>query len=134
MKLKIKYKLDYDEKDVSFKGIQSKIYSRQSSNLINEYNKIRRSLAFTNTEKYRNCATHRRQIFIEELYLKTSHTRGYVSATSPMEYITRKICDDPLSIKPSCRQLRDLHKYLRKTKDALLDNISGLLTKVEFIK
>jgi len=80
------YRFNIDEKDVSFKGLKTRIDNTISGSDVEiEYNRIRRSNAFINAVKYRNCSIHRRPIFIQEEITQITHTRGYtITSTHPL--------------------------------------------------
>ncbi len=73
-------KLGLDEKDVSFKRIEQKLRTTpyMGTRLQQKVSACLRSFAFRNLDKYRNCSTHRRQIFTREhsIRMTTTNTPG----------------------------------------------------------
>lgn len=119
------HRLALDEKDVSFKRVKRNLnQSHQGTNIRQLFNKLSGKVFFKNLDKYRNCSTHRRQIFIETI-IRTG-TVGY-STTGDFPEVYRWICDDPLSLKPRTKKERVLVDYckdmLNKVKSEII-NIS----------
>jgi hypothetical protein len=106
-----KLRMSLDERSVSFKVVGRNIAADHAgSHLEIEVERILRSTFFKNLERYRNCSTHRRQIFIRVHTEYISATPGY-SSTGPVLSVRRVICDDPLSLSPSTAQNRELVSY-----------------------
>lgn len=118
-----KYHLRVDERSVSFNSIRTKIDSISSATQIKSViDTIKRSRYFKNLDKYRNCSTHRRQIYIRSASVTIYETPGY-SATDNLTHVQRFICDDPLTLHPTISQKRELISYcedvLEKVKLAI---------------
>lgn len=69
-----------------------------------------RSKYFKNLESYRNCSTHRRQIYLKTTTVLVSETPGY-NSTVKLPEVRRILCDNPLIIKPIVKQNREIIKY-----------------------
>lgn len=103
--------LSIDEKKVSIKSAKRKIDSGYSGHQVaSVLNRIFRSNSFKNLEKYRNCSTHRRQIYIRAETVVIEETPGY-STTGEITSVKRLLCDDPLALTPSVSQQRELVAY-----------------------
>ena len=129
-------KLELDEKQVSFKKVASELKAKhENANLTRCVSECCKSNAFKNIEAYRNCSTHRRQIYIEEKVIIVRGTPGYgTTATRPFESVQRIICDNPLVAKPSIKQKRKVPEYLQDSSDKLLKQISKILKNIIPIK
>lgn len=104
-----KYHLGLEEKDVSFNKVkQSLNNSCHGLNIQRIFDRLSSKIYFKNLDRYRNCSTHRRQIYIETLTI--SGTRGY-STTADVPEVFRVICDNPLSLHPRMNQSRILKDY-----------------------
>src|SRR5262249_10145789 len=84
--------------------------------------RIANSTRFKNLERYRNCSTHRRQIYIETT--TRSATPGY-KATGLVLSIVRHLCDDPLATNARTKQKRELLLYCT----GMFDWVQKQLTK-----
>jgi len=119
-----KKRIGKDERKVSFKGIKGKL--DQSNQLKNLFERISNKRYFRNLEKYRNCSTHRRQIYIQSITVIISETPDY-NVTGDITKVRRIICDDPFSLNPTIDQDRELIKcctnILNKVKSEII-NIS----------
>ena len=73
-------------------------------------NQLFRSNCFKNLDRYRNCSTHRRQIYIRVETKTIEETPGY-SSTGELITVKRLLCDNPLSLNPIVRQERELISY-----------------------
>ena len=128
-------KLNLNEENVTFKNIKEILGSRFSGQYIEKkYLACYKSRPFSNLYKYRNCSTHRRQIYIEETMasLKIKGTKGYPqSSTGDIEVVKRVICDDPLDLIPKIKQKRDIPTYLEETKDKILNHIENIIKRTE---
>jgi len=124
-------RLNLDEKQISFKKILRKIKNNNINLPVNlKFEKVMSSRFFRNLDKYRNCSTHRHQIYIEREQKTISATAGYISATDEIPTVLWIICDDPLKLKPSIKQRRDLYNYSKRMYDNIkrkIENIINLL-------
>ena len=113
-------RLRIDEDKVSFNQVKKELDRvRSGSNVQQTFSAISRSDHFKNLDKYRNCSTHRRQIYIKVRIVTTTETPGY-SASGVITTVERVLCDDPLNLRPSLAQNRELLRYC-----------SDMLAKVE---
>ena len=124
-------KLGRDEKDVSFKKIEQKLRSapHMGTRLQRDVSTCLSSFAFRNLDKYRNCSTHRRQIFIREqsFRLTTTDTPGYkTTSTGPVTAIRRVICENPLEVTPKIGQLRQIPQYMTENQAKILEFVSDI--------
>lgn len=118
-----KHHLELEEKDVSFNRVKQVLEQRHRGiNIQRNFDRISRKIYFKNLDNYRNCSTHRRQIYIETITI--SGTPGY-STTEDMPEILRVLCDNPLSLKPKTNKTRILQDYcdemFRKVKAEIID-------------
>ncbi len=124
-------RLNLDERQISFNRILSEIKNNNINLPVNlKCEKVRSSRFFINLDKYRNCSTHRHQIYIEREQKTISGTAGYISATGELPTVLWIICDDPLKLKPSIKQRRDLYNYSKRMYDNIkrkIENIINLL-------
>lgn len=126
-----KYKLGFDEKKVSFKSVANKLKStHMGKDIQKSFSSISKSKYLANLEKYRNCSTHRRQIYIRCEATSISVTPGY-SSTAELTTLKRTICDDPYAISPSTSQQRELISYSEKILDWTEKKIVELTNKIE---
>ena len=122
------FNLNQNEKNVYFKNIiKSRVIKRENLALYNELDRIVfRKRYFKNLEKYRNCSTHRRQIYIQREITRTAEPPGY-SITAEITRITWIICDDPLMLKPSIIQKRPLYEYSFKICEDVKKDINTII-------
>jgi len=129
-------KLKLDERQISFKGILYKIKKENLRLPINvELKNIVSGNYFKNLDKYRNCSTHRHQIYIKKEQNTISETAGYTTSTGELPIVQWIICDDPFGFdgetkKPPIKQRRDLYKYseqMYKNIKRKIDNIVNIL-------
>jgi hypothetical protein len=107
--------LGFKEQDVSFKRVEERLRTNHASTPIQKgVSAILNAQTFNNLDKYRNCSTHRRQIYIRTVTIRVSHTPGY-SATGPIDSFKRILCDDPLMLTPKVTQDRELIEYCQRT-------------------
>jgi len=122
--------LNLKERQISFKRILCVIKDNHLNLPVNaEFEKVVLSRYFRNLDKYRNCSTHRHQIYIEREQTTISVTSGY-TFTGELTTIQWVICDDPLKLKPSIKQRRDLYNYSKRMYDDIkgkIENIINLL-------
>jgi hypothetical protein len=131
--------LDLKEKDVSFNQIKNKLGGNAYQNTeiykyITECYKLR---AFKNLENYRNCSTHRRQIYIEEVCETKSirRTAGYnptATTNNTTIVVTRTLCDDPLTQKPQIKKKRIIPQYMAETQNNIIKAIKEIVKAIEF--
>lgn len=122
--------LEFDEKNVSFDQVNSKLQGNKykESAVAKKFAECAKSKAFKNLDRYRNCSTHRRQIYIEEEIKKVKRTAGYQSSsTGPVITVVRTLCDDPLVLNPKTSQNRRIPTYMIKTRDKILQHIEQIL-------
>ncbi len=109
-----KLKMAIDEQQVHFKRVKRELeQNHQGTKLQQILSKLLATNFFINLERYRNCSTHRRQIYIESKTTTRSGTPGY-SVSGPLTIIERLLCDNPLAIKPKLSQKRELMTYCSK--------------------
>lgn len=121
-----KLRLGIDERQVSFKRVTSDLAKKKAGTKVEKtYQSISQSKFFKNLERYRNCSTHRRQIYIKEMTVKISETAGY-SSTGDIVTVRRVICDDPLTLKPSVKQDREIITYTSKVLERAKEEISKI--------
>jgi hypothetical protein len=128
-------KLQLDEEDVSFKSVNQKLQGNAHKDL-NEakaYLQCIKSHYYSNLDKYRNCSTHRRQIFVTESINKQISTPGYSTAPA-ITTVTRYLCDDPLKVKPKITIKRQIPKYMVDTKEKITKHIETILAETQPVK
>ncbi len=128
-------KLKLDEAAVSFKSVNNKLQGNAHKALpvAQQYSKCIKSNYFSNLDKYRNCSTHRRQIFICEKISKEKSTPGYSTALS-LTTVSRLLCDDPLTVHPKTTQGRQIPEYMIDTKEKMVGFIETILAKTQPVK
>ena len=122
-----KRRLGIDERRVSFSGLKSELpHGDLLKNLVDA---ISNKNFFKNLEKYRNCSTHRRQIFMKTETSIIRGTPGYTT-TGDLTRVKRVLCDDPFSLSPTLNQDRDVIGYcstiFEKVKSEII-NISKII-------
>lgn len=124
--------LKMDEKDVSFKNIAKQLEaSCKGTPLQKKVDKCLKATSFKNVEAYRNCSTHRRQIYIKEETKIVRHTAGYhTTVTGSVESVNRLICDNPLDVVPKTNQKREVPEYLESTKNSIMNHIEAILKNI----
>ena len=121
-----RYSLINDEQGVKFKRMVEKLaqgppYAGTAVEC--KCTALKNNRTFIELEKYRNCSTHRRHIYIE---LPTRRgSRGYPEA--PAHWL---ICDDPYSLAPTLRKNRKLIDYCEKTHKKMRDAVLKILRSV----
>lgn len=109
-----KLNMAIDEQQVSFKRVKSKLDQNYQGTILQQICfKLLATTFFINLERYRNCSTHRRQIYIESKTTTRSGTPGY-SVSGPLTIIERLLCDNPLILKPKLSQKKELIIYCSK--------------------
>ncbi len=124
------------EKEVSFKQVVNHLNTKNSGTpLQQKCDACLKSNAFKNLDAYRNCSTHRRQIYIKEEVKIVKHTAGYhTTTTGPVDSLVRIICDNPLDMTPQVRQRREIPQFLDYTKEKILNHIETILKNIIPIK
>ena len=123
-------RLDLEEKNVSFRRVKKKLGepSYKSLPVSCHFAECTNSTAFKNLEKYRNCSTHRRQIYIEEKITQVRGTSGYISSTRPrIPAVERLICDDALTLNPKVLQERRIPEYMERAQARLLQYVDKIV-------
>lgn len=121
-----KLKLGLDERGVSFKSVKNVLDQLHAGTPIQQiFTSIINSPFFKNLDKYRNCSTHRRQIYIKSETVQTLETPGY-NVTQPIPKVAHILCDDPLALRPTIRQNREMLAYCSKIITRVKKEISGL--------
>ena len=129
--------LGFDEKNVSFDQVNSKLQGSRykGSAVAKKFTECVKTNAFKNLDRYRNCSTHRRQIYIEEEIKQLKGTAGYQSSsTRPVVTVVRTLCDDPLVLNPKTNQNRRIPSYMTKTRDKILEHVEQILKETEAVK
>ncbi|MCF8297103.1 MAG: hypothetical protein K9H48_16485 [Melioribacteraceae bacterium] len=123
------YRFGMDEKQVDFNKISKKLEQNHlNSELQKLFQKIQKSRAFKNLNKYRNCSVHRRQIFMEEKTEKFRRTQGYnVSTSGPVNKTVRVLCDDPYAIKPKTDKKREVPDYLEELERRIISDLEKII-------
>lgn len=122
--------LGFDEKTVSFNRVNSKLQGNRyvGRPIASKFDTCINSKAFKNLDRYRQCSTHRRQIYISEETRQVRTTAGYqISTTGPLTTVTRILCDNPLVLKPKTEQRRKIPDYMVKTRNKILKYIEQIL-------
>jgi len=125
-------RLQLEEKEISFTKILSTIKKKKLKLPINtDLENIILSKYFKNLAKYRNCSTHRHQIYIKKEQNTIAETAGYTSTTGQLPVVQWIICDDPFTLDlktetPSIKQKRDLYIF----SDKMYKNIKGKIDNI----
>lgn len=98
--------LGVEEKKVSLHRVFEEISSR--TNLYKEINRVFKSRNYKYIRESRNCSTHRRHIFIEELRSTTSVPAGYAATTSAIETRIYYLADNPEDMSPKTDRKKEL--------------------------
>lgn len=122
-------KLGMNEHDVSFKAVRRKLARKsQLADVHKAVDACCRSHPFKNLEKYRNCSTHRRQIYLQEVMRTVRGTAGYKTSTrTPVKTIERLLCDNPLQLSPKTDQQRRIPDYMEETRKKIRQRITSIL-------
>lgn len=121
-----KLHLGIDEKQVSIKRVKNNIDINHSGiPLQGILNRLFRSNAFKNLDKYRNCSTHRRQIYIYTKTVVIEETPGYTT-TGDLTTVKRLLCDDPLTLRPTVNQERELIKYCENMSTRVYEELERI--------
>jgi len=126
--------LGFDEKNVSFEQVNSKLQGNRyrQSGIAKKFAECVRSKAYKNVDRYRNCSTHRRQIYIQEEIKTVKGTAGYrTSSTGPIVTVVRTLCDDPYALSPKIDQRRKIPEYMEKTRRNILSQIEKILKETK---
>ena len=112
-----RFQLIEDERSVSFKHFSAKAATSLPATAFSlTCAKVRRTTYFRNLDRYRNCSTHRRPIYIQIREERVDGTPGYDLA-GHLVRTTRLICDNPLQPKPRTEQERELIGYCTKMRE-----------------
>jgi hypothetical protein len=121
-----KLNLGIVEDKVAFKQVKQKLDQNNAGARIQQiFNTILKSRFFISLEKYRNCSTHRRQIYIQSRTTLISGTPGYTTS-GDLTRIERLICDDPLTIIPTVKKNNELITYCLKMLERTKIEISKI--------
>lgn len=127
-------KLRLSEQQVDFAKVAEKLDKapHKGTPLQKKVDACNQSRTFQNIKKYRNCSTHRRQIYIEERVVVVRVPTGYrTTTTGPVESIVRIICDNPLEATPHINQSRTIPGYMEDTQTALHKHVMEIIKKLE---
>lgn len=129
-------KLDLKENVVSFNSVAKHLEQKQeNSNIQQKFKDCRNSYVFKHLDAYRNCSTHRRQIYIKEEVKIVKHTPGYrTTSIGSVEGVERIICDNPLELTPLVKQQRRIPVFMEDTSNKILNHIIKILKNTEPIK
>lgn len=125
-------KLNIDEKHVSFKKVVSHLETTVHNNsaLHEKLQALKKSIIFRQTDGYRNCSTHRRQICIQERIEMITHTVGYTTSTAGVETVKRLLCDNPLETNPKINQNREIPDVMIKARNKIEIHIMGIIENI----
>lgn len=126
-----------DERQVSLARVNQKLQSGayKASKISKKFADCIKSKAFKNVDRYRNCSTHRRQIYIEEITKSVRGTAGYQSSTTgPLVTVVRMLCDNPLELNPKTEQKRRIPEYMIKTREKILYYIEEMLKEIKAVQ
>jgi len=129
-------KLGFDERNVSFKAIKKHL-DRHHNGVPEQtaFEKCTKSNAFKNLDRYRNCSTHRRQIYVKEEVKLVRHPGGYQTITTGDNVtVERILCDNPLDVRPKTSQNRKVPEYLEKTRDRVFALVEETLKNSTVVK
>jgi hypothetical protein len=90
-------------------------------------NQLKASGDFEILNHFRNCATHRRPVYIEVITQNVKGTPGYGTATSAIQSTVRYVCDDPLAIHPTVIKRRELVGFCFGIVYRLARRVDGIL-------
>ena len=129
-------KLGMKEKEVSFKRVAEILNSKHKGTMHQQKVGVcLRSNVFKNVDAYRNCSTHRREIYIVEETVMVKGTPGYnTTATGLVQSVSRVICDNPLIVTPRISQNRKVPQYLKTAKDKIFKQIEAILKNIKPVK
>lgn len=85
---------------------------------------FKQNRVFIDFERYRNCSTHRRHIYIE--WKSGVGSRGYPASRTPGWFI----CDDPFSLVPTLSKNRELIGYCEKTFNRVRKEVFKILRSI----
>lgn len=125
-------KLQLKERHANFGEVKKVLDSRYGGKDIQKrFSACLNSNAFKNLEAYRNCSTHRRQIYIETKVSRVGVTAGYRASTAgPLETVERMLCDNPLQLNPKTKQKRRIPTYMEEISAKMLDRIQKIVKAV----
>jgi len=123
-----KYRMGLNEKEVSFDKVKRNLNSNpQGNNIQILFDKASKKKYFKNLDKFRNCSTHRREIYIKTT--TETATPGY-STSGNIPIVRRVLCDDPLSLNPKTKQNRELVDYCTDMLDKVKSEISRMSLRI----
>lgn len=122
-----KCRLHMKENQIKFCSINEKLGKKKKGTKIQAlYNKISAKRYFKELKKYRNCSTHRRQIYLEtRSETLVDSTQGY-DASAELTINRTFICDDPLSLNPKINKNRELEKYCSSMLKKVMQEIERI--------
>jgi Cthe_2314-like HEPN len=120
------HKLGLDERKVSFNTVETKLKTAAAGTpLQTRLSKLSGSHLIGNADNYRNCSTHRRQIYIQVKKTEFTGTAAY-DATGPVVTVTRILADNPLDHHPRVDQQREILAYCKRVLKYVQDAVSEL--------
>lgn len=127
-------KLGLAENNTDFKKVNTKLQGNQHKD--KEVAKLFRcclsSHDFRRLDKYRNCALHRRHVYVEETFAGISGSRGYT--TGETQRVVHYVCDDAYNTKPSVEQKREIPDFMEKMRDNIVKHIVQILRSLTPVK
>lgn len=125
-----KYKLGMSERKTSFDSVNRELSKNKNGTAIQLlYGKISRKQYFLALDKYRNCSTHRRQIYIKTIRTTVTTTPGYDASTT-MQGTQNILCDNPLSLKPKISKNRELIFYCGEMLRSVMDEVENIFSSL----
>lgn len=119
-----------NEWDVNINKIKSDINRNHSAHTLNSVlNTLFNRNYFKNLKRYRNCSTHRRQIYIQEQVSSVTSTPGY-STSGNVTTIVKILCDNPLTLNPTINQNRELIRYCTDIYNKMCRDISQIASSI----
>jgi len=129
-------KLGLNEREVSFNRVKKKLDASSSGSPEQKaFADCAKTRSFRNLDGYRNCSTHRRQIYVKEKVKFERQSSGYQTTTTGNNVtVERILCDNPLDMKPKTKQNRTIPKYLAETRDRIFKSIESILSSTRLVK
>ena len=120
--------LGLSERDASFKSVLSELTTNAPATPLSaQIATLRNHKHFKKLDEYRNCSTHRRQIYIRREEVTVSGTPGY-ALTGAVTTVERFICTNPLNTKPKIDKRRRLVPYCEQMLKWVKTEIRKLTT------
>ncbi len=129
-----------NEQKVDFKSIEKELCG-------NKYRSIPIQRKFTNClhlnefvelDKYRNCSTHRRRVYIERVPegLGTPEYSDITAITRSVAVyrIPYFLCDDPYTLSPTINKRRRIPDYMRATKIKIFTHVQNIVRARDFVR